>query len=197
VTDQPYGLDLFHKITDIHFGGGQWFGVCGPRAPLVGSSDTLSFTIDFPDQAAGTPGFIPVTSETSHGVTFAPYVVRVSGGYTVKKSDLTHTVRTNAGSLITTFALGGVDSSNAVLMLFRMDKFPKSPFRVRLRTPGLTAGKLQNIAVFTVTKNTMKAGLHFVNSFDIPQASQIYEDVLSAGPFDFTISPTTLAVTGG
>lgn len=196
MTDKPYGLDFFHKITDVHFGG-QWFFV-GYGAPFGTSASHNAMEIDFPDQAGGTPGFIPTIDTGPPAVVFAPYVASFPpGGYVVKASDLVQQLQTNAGAKVTAFAFR-TDGAFPLVMLFKLDhKFPSTPFRTRFRINGSPISV--SVSVGTVKRNWMKAG-NVIKTFSpfasgtIPTESRV--DTVVSTPHDFLINPTTLKVTG-
>lgn len=194
-----YEEDFLQKITDVRWGGAQWFGVEGPLYGLGSSRST--FEIDFPDQAAGTPGFITVDT-TGTTINFAPYLFPKSspfGPYIVRASDLAQKLRTNAGAQVTAFGVKGVATATGTLMLFQLNsQFPSSTFRVRVRLNGPIGTALIFVNCFTVARNWLKAGRSFRDSSEISAASRqecTWESGAS-GPTDFRIDPSSLAVTG-
>lgn len=193
MTDQPYGLDLFHKITDVHFGG-QWFFVWGPSSAPGHTSG--SFEIDFPDQSGGTPGLIPRLSGPP--AVFAPYLPIVAGA--IKSSDLTQGLKTNAGAKVTAFGYKQYINVDAALLFFRLGSgFPSSPFRVRTTVSSIGTASNYFVSVGTLQKNFIKAGT--VISFDPfdpgpPVLSSARGSFTTAGPRDFLVNPSTLKVTG-
>lgn len=182
--DDPYDLDFFQTITDCQFGS-SWFGVVGPRS---GGGPTR-FEIDFPNMAGSTPGFIPVLDNIVP--VFAPYTRNPgTAPFTITAADLTRKITADAGKQYNCFAINQIDAFGGAMMIFNMKDFPSTTFKVRVRFD-----VNNDVGVFCIARNKMKAGLRFTSSFDLPLAGNVYA-ACPAGFQDYAINPSTLQVTG-
>lgn len=199
MNDAPYELDFFQRITDVHFDS-TWFYVEWP-GPGVGIAH-YSVALDFPNQAGGTPGFIPIISTSPLKVpSFFRRIVPAFSRYTIRSSDVSKKIKTNAGANMTGFGLWPMTSQDGAMMFFKLDKsFPSSPFLVRNTFTGSVTGTEVNntpVNVAIIKKNWMKAGQSFVNDqSDIPVESIAHGTSRPPFVMDFRINPGKLTVTG-
>jgi hypothetical protein len=180
MTDKPYGLDFFHKITDVHFGN-NWLNVSTSVPFAAGVTNTVK--VDFPNQAGGTPGFNLIPAPGSFP----------SDPHTVTASDLSHRLITGAGAPVTGF--GTKSGPNNSQVYLKLDKFfPTSVFGVRVSiTRSGTVHSNTLIKIGTIKSSGMKAGLVTpIPLFSSQQALSLSGN----GTFNFSVNPSTLQVTG-
>lgn len=190
MVDAPYQLDPFTVVTKINFGG-QWFGVF--NGPVFGGVNA-AFEIDFPQQAGGTPGFIPL-QQTIPTIKFDPHLYPIVGStpYVVKASDLTKSLITNAGGKVTGWGIAPTDDgAGTALMFFKLDShFPGVPFRVRLRNTG--AGVFNGL-VFTLQRNWLKAGRPVIGTENLQFAGTLTQNINPGSFLDYIVDPQALTV---
>jgi hypothetical protein len=187
--DNPYELDFFQEITDVHFGG-QWFSIVA--SATVGDHGT-SLSFDFPGMAGGTPGFNLIQSGSPVGPW---YTLPLGGSHTVTNSDLHKQLTTAAGAHMTGF--GYVMRSEVQVFLQLTALLMAQPFRIRARCTTSVSTPLAFVE--TIQKNALKAGIPVGSIVQPPTSPPIqsskFKNFNRSGSADFIIDPATLQVTG-
>lgn len=200
MTDNPYRLDMFTEVTDCHFSN-DWLIIYIDLKFPPSTAITMDVDVSFPDQAGGTPGFEMITALVPN-LTFKPAPYRATAAVLANSE-----IRTQAGSSLTGFAVRSLaddptrGNRNAALYIKLDQKMPRSPFRVRvhyitsnpLSGSGIgelfTVATMRNVKPAIIRTSTDPAFGTLVGAQTAVTESDDHERT-----FDFTVSPSTLAV---
>lgn len=196
MTDKPYGLDLFHKITDVHFASGNWLWV--ETFGAVNSFFPVTMQTDFTDQAGGTPGI-----KTYDGLTPTPAMhiipfAQLPFGHLLPQL-LKATIRTGAGSTLDGFGVSGDPAEFPVpdtSIYIRLDnKMPATTFGIKVTIQfqfdrGPSTAQDMVVKTLKATKGTTDPSKMDVASFKFASAPHL------GAVRSFRINPHTLEVTG-
>lgn len=193
MTDNPYGLDFFQKVTDCQWGT-RWIQAAAQYL-AGGAFENVNMALSFPGIAGGTPGFPLMTNGVLPALTsiFQP----------VTPAELTATVTTGGGRKLTGFARSfpatppPVKPGGAVFYFIRLDdRLPTvGSLRFRITLTGVVSGSWNIIGA---TIKDIKAGIPAGN-FD-PVSSLNVTGSTSHGDTppaatDFSVNLETLEVT--
>lgn len=117
MTDSPYPLDFFDRITDVQWAAGDWLYVLMNTDDPDQAHETGE--IDFPDVSGGTPGF-----HVDNALNFPRMP------YTISQPNLTAQFRALAGAKLTGFAVCG--KTSATWYFFKCGGLLRPQFEVRV-----------------------------------------------------------------
>ncbi len=207
--DPPYSQDfLFSRITDVHFGGGDWVAIY--LFPAIHESVFTSTTVSasFPHLVGGTPGVPCLTNNNGPG----DFHTAIALDYVLVASDITHEVTTDSGKKFNSFGvkvrenapLGGTPADQ-VLCFIRIDQALKQagvPFVMRVITTIIDANNSsQPLSVGTFRDKSITAGyeVNSTDAFRMTLPGVVGKALAAMNPLsphqDFQIDPTSLSVT--
>lgn len=183
----PINLGFLSRIVSVHFGSGSWLLLSGAQG-FGGLQPNYGLTVNFPDQAGGTPGFtlIRQSGTTPFSATPLPHIITAA--------DLTHTLTTEAGAEMAGFGAGyGIQFPppvSACDILLKFSSLPKSPFHLHFFNVNPLTGET-NVRVSTY--KSLKAGM--------PMGGPGAVSSIAIFPFKqfdatFLVDPSNLLVTG-
>lgn len=190
MTDNPYALDPFSQVTDVHWGTGDWFVAYASFGGSIGGLDSVATSVSFPGEAGGTPG-LPLISFGQ----IPPPLARAEP-YVLLAKDLTAKLRTAAGKTLNGFPVLPGGTTSAAYFVNLNSFFPQTPFEVDILVQGGDGTSTLHVEVWTHAAKDIKAGVSIGFETPTPAHSAVQFGTFGhiAGTYRFSVDPKSLGV---